>query len=139
MDDEVLTQIRDRVESSAFHRWIGMSVAEAALGEVTVTLDARPEHANLQGLIHGGLLATLADTSMGLAVRTQVDPGRRHVTIQLGINYLRPGRPGGLEARGRALRVGNRVAYAEADILDESGRLLARAHGTYSVTEAPEG
>jgi uncharacterized protein (TIGR00369 family) len=134
--DEVLTEIRERVESSAFHRWMGMAVAEASRGEVTVTLDASPQHANLQGLIHGGLLATLADTSMGLAVRTQVEPGRRHVTIQLGINYLRPGRPGRLEARGRTLRVGNQIAYAEADVLDESGRLLARAHGTYSVTDA---
>ncbi|MGZ4133223.1 MAG: PaaI family thioesterase [Actinomycetota bacterium] len=130
---EILEDLRDRVASSPFHHGFGMEVAAASRGEVRLRWEARDEHLNLQGLIHGGVLATLADTAMGLAVRSAMQPGRRHVTIELGVHYLRPARPGALEAVGRAVRVGTQVAYAEADVLDGEGRLLARANGTYSV------
>jgi uncharacterized protein (TIGR00369 family) len=138
MADEILMQLRELLDRSAFHSWVGISVVTASAGDVVVAIDANPDHLNLQGMIHGGLLATLADTAMGLAVRTRVEPGRRHVTIELGVHYLRAGKPGRIEARGRTLRVGRETAYTEADVLDGSGQLLARAHGTYSVTPMPE-
>lgn len=129
----ILEDLRDRIAGSAFHLGFGMEVAAAARGEVRLRWEARPDHLNLQGLIHGGVLATLADTAMGLAVRSAMQPGRRHVTVELGVHYLRPAKPGPLEAVGRAVRVGTQVAYAEADVLDGDGRLLVRANGTYSV------
>lgn len=137
MTDEILMRLRELLDRSAFHAWVGISVVSASAGDVVVAIDARPDHVNLQGLIHGGLLATLADTAMGLAVRTRVEPGHRHVTIELGMHYLRAGKPGRIEARGRAIRIGRETAYTEADVSDASGELLARAHGTYSVTPMP--
>jgi uncharacterized protein (TIGR00369 family) len=131
---EILADLRLRLASSPFHAGLGVEVVDAAAGTVTIAIDVGPERLNLQGLVHGGLLATIADTAMGLAVRTQVEPGRRHVTIQLGVQYLRAGRPGTIQARGRTIRVGGQVAHAEADVHGDDGRLLARAQGTYSVT-----
>ncbi len=133
--DEVLTaELRERLAASPFHSWVGVAVVEASPGEVVVDLEAGPQHRNLQGLIHGGLLATLADIAMGLSVRTSVEPGRRHVTIEMSIRFLRPGKPGKIQAKGHTLRVGREVAFAEAEVTDENGRVLATAQGTYSVT-----
>ena len=70
---------------------------------------------------------------MGLAVRTALEPGRRHVTIEMGVHFLRPAHPGRPRARGRAVRVGREVAFAEADVVDPDDRVLARATGTLSV------
>lgn len=95
---------------------------------------ARPEHRNLQGLVHGGVLATLVDIAMGLAVRSVVGPMRRHVTIDLTVHYLRPAAPGPIAAVGTTLRVGSQIAFAEGSVEDASGRTLVRASGTYSVT-----
>jgi uncharacterized protein (TIGR00369 family) len=131
---EILADLRSRLASSPFHSGLGLVVEDAAAGSVTIAIDVGPEQLNLQGLVHGGLLATVADTAMGLAVRTQVEPGRRHVTIQLGVQYVRAGGPGTIRARGRTIKVGSQVAHAEADVDGEDGRLLARAQGTYSVT-----
>jgi uncharacterized protein (TIGR00369 family) len=101
---------------------------------VEIAFEANPQHLNLQGLVHGGILATLADTAMGLAVRTRLEPGRRHVTVQLGIEFLSPGRPGRITARGRSVKIGTQLGFAEADVMNADGRLLARAHSTLSVT-----
>jgi uncharacterized protein (TIGR00369 family) len=122
------------VEASAFYRWSGMRVAAVEPGSVAVTLRLGEQHANLQGFAHGGIIATIADAAMGLSVRSALEPGRRHVTIELGVHYLRAVRTGTVTATGRAVRVGREVAYAEAAITDERGTDLARASGTYSVS-----
>jgi len=126
--------LRERLRDTPFYGWLGIELVGARPGEVEVAFEAGPEHVNLQGLVHGGMLATLADTAMGLAVRTTLEPGWRHVTVQLGIEFLSPGRPGRIVARGRSVKVGRQLGFAEADVLDGRGRLLARARSMLSVT-----
>ena len=137
MDDDltIVEDLRRRIAASPFHAGFGISVEHAAAGEVRLGWEAQPDHRNLQGLVHGGILATLVDIAMGLAVRTVVGPTRRHVTIDLNVQYLRPARPGRLEALGSVVRVGSHVGFAEGSVMDAAGRLLIRASGTYSVTE----
>jgi len=136
MDDRetLITALRDRLQDSEFYRWAGVEVTDASPGVVEIEFEAGSQHLNLQGLVHGGILATLADTAMGLAVRTALEPGRRHVTVQLGIEFLSPGRTGTITARGRTVKIGTQLGFAEADVMNADGRLLARAHSTLSVT-----
>ena len=137
-DNALLTELRERLKDSEFYRWADIELADAGPGRAEVAFEAGPQHVNLQGLVHGGMLATLADTAMGLAVRTVLEPGRRHITVQLGIEFLSPGRPGRILAEGRSLKIGRQLGFAEADVRDAGGRLLARAHATLSVT-SPRG
>lgn len=132
--EALITNLRDRLQDSEFYRWAGVEVIDASPGVVEIAIEANPQHLNLQGLVHGGILATLADTAMGLAVRTVLEPSRRHVTVQLGIEFLSPGRPGRITARGRSVKIGTQLGFAEADVMNADGRLLARAHSTLSVT-----
>ena len=119
----------------AFYGWAGLELVSAEAGEVVVALDAkRPEQLNLAGVLHGGVIATLADTATGLAVRSMVPAGRRHVTIQLDVHYLAPGSPGRVTAHAKTVRVGSQIAYAEADVHDARGRLIARATSTIAIT-----
>ncbi|MGZ4152606.1 MAG: PaaI family thioesterase [Actinomycetota bacterium] len=127
-------ELRGKLADLPFYRWSGIELVDARPGEAEVAFEAGPEHVNLQGLVHGGMLATLADTAMGLAVRTVLEPGRRHVTVQLNVEFLSPGRAGRIVARGRTVKVGRQLGFAEADVVDARGRLLARAHATLSVT-----
>lgn len=131
--NRIAEDLRARVASSEFHRSFGMEVDDASHGAVTLGWQAQPRHLNLQGLVHGGVLATLLDTAMGLAVRSAIEPGRRHVTVEMGVHYLRPAHPGRLRAHGRVVRVGRELAFAEADVVDPQDRVLARATGTFSV------
>jgi uncharacterized protein (TIGR00369 family) len=126
--------LRALVADTAFYRWSGIRVADAQPGAVTLELDLDDHHRNVQGFAHGGVLATIADAAMGLSIRSALEAGRRHVTIEMGMHYLRPVTTGTITASGRAVRVGAEVAYAEATVTDAAGRDLARGSGTYSVT-----
>jgi uncharacterized protein (TIGR00369 family) len=128
-----LEELRDRLAASPFHTWAGMEVVEASPGEVTVAMVVEDRHVNLQGLVHGGMLAILADTACGLSIRTGMEPGRLHVTADLDIHFLAPAKPGTLYGRGTAVKIGRSLAFAEASIEDAAGTLLAKAQSRFSV------
>lgn len=130
---DLLEELRSRVAGSAFHAWVGIEVLEATPGAVTVSMPVDERHVNLQGLVHGGMLAILADTACGLSVRSAMEPGRLHITTDLDVHYLSPARPGTLLGRGSAVKVGRSLAFAEASIEDADGTLLARAQARFSV------
>src|SRR5512132_3862264 len=94
--------LRELLEGSSFYRWSGIEVVRAEAGEVTLGLEIVDHHRNVQGFAHGGVLATLADAAMGLSVRTAMEPGRRHVTVAMGVHYLRPVTGGSVTAAGRS-------------------------------------
>ena len=130
----LLQDLRDRLSASEFHTWAGMEVVEASAGEVTVAMDVLDRHVNLQGLVHGGMLAILADTACGLSIRSAMEAGRLHVTTDMDIHYLAPARPGRIFGRGKAIKVGRSLAFAEASIEAADGKLLARAQSRFSVS-----
>jgi uncharacterized protein (TIGR00369 family) len=138
-EEEVRARILELAARSPFYAWTGMRVLRVEPGEVDVAMDVGPDHLNLRGLLHGGMIATLADSASGLAVRSALEPGRTHATVQLDVRFLRAGGPGTIEARGRAIRVGRSIAFAEAEIVDGDGTTLARASATHAVSRAEPG
>lgn len=131
--DDLLETLRTTVAASAFHPWAGIEVVEAGPGSVTVAMTVTEQHVNLQGYVHGGMLAILADTACGLSIRSAMEKGRLHVTTDLDIHFLSPARLGLLYGRGRAITIGRSLAFAEASIESPDGTLLARAQSRFSV------
>lgn len=129
-----LEEVRERFERSRFHTsFLGARLGRVSRGEVDVELDVGPQHLNLFGTMHGGLIATLADTATGLAMLTALEAGTTHLTTSLSVTFLAPGRAGAVTSRGRVLKHGRRFGYAEADVVNEAGDLLARATATFTI------
>jgi uncharacterized protein (TIGR00369 family) len=126
--------VRESFARSEFHsRWLALSLERVDTGVVDVAMDVQPHHLNLMGTLHGGMIATLADTATGLALRSTLEEGLTFTTTHLGVTFLAPAREGHVLARGRVVKTGRRFGYAEADVVDESGTLLARASATFAV------
>jgi uncharacterized protein (TIGR00369 family) len=136
---DVLGEIRELADGSPFYAWSGMRVVRVAPGEVDVAMEATVHHLNLRGLLHGGMIATLADTASGLAIRSMLEPGQAHATVQMDVQYMAPGGPGPIEARGRVVRMGGSIGFAEAEVIDGEGRTLARATATHAIGRAGSG
>jgi uncharacterized protein (TIGR00369 family) len=108
-------------------------VAEAAEdGSARVSFRAGDEHLNQAGTLHGGVLATLVDTAMGVAVRSATDEGDVPATSQLTVTYLRPGRPGELQVTARVRTRGEHLTVCEADV-EQDGRSLVHAVATFAL------
>lgn len=137
LDRRQLEDLSERVRRSPFHQWAGLELVSVGEGEAELRLDLQPHHFNPQGIIHGGIITAVADTSIGLALRSKLRPGLTHRTAQLNVHFLAKVEGGVIVGRGSALHLGQRMGYGEANVLDGEGRLIARATGTFIVLPAP--
>ncbi len=98
-------------------------------GEVVVTITAQEFHYNPIGMVHGGVMATLLDTVCGCAVHATLPAGVLYTSLDLSVKFIRPmtTQSGRVQARGRVVHRGSRMALAEGTIVDENGKLLATA------------
>ena len=134
LDPVLESAIRSRVASSAFSQWMGFRLLDLDDGLSRVAIDLEPHHLNPGGIAHGGVIATILDGAIGLALRTKIGE-RGHVTVQLDIHYISAAASGTLIAQGRAVHSGSRVGYGEAEVFAEDGRLVAKGAATFLVVE----
>jgi uncharacterized protein (TIGR00369 family) len=120
-----------------FNRWLGLKCLEILPGRVRVELPFREELIGNPEIpaLHGGAISATLDTTGGLAVWSQAHPRDRVSTIDLRIDYLRPGRSQALIATAEVVRLGNRVGVAQLRAFhdDSDGALVAAGMGVYSV------
>jgi uncharacterized protein (TIGR00369 family) len=85
--------------------------------------------------VHGGVLFTLLDTALGGAVVNALPRGQGAATLEMKVNYFRPIQHGRVIAEGRLVNRSRHTAYAEGEVTNEEGKILAKASGTFFVTE----
>jgi uncharacterized protein (TIGR00369 family) len=124
--------VRRRVKESKSSELLGFDVESVHKGRAVFRLDVRPRHRQIHGVVHGGILAALADTTAAIAAYTVVPQGVEIATLELNINYLEPVPGGRIKADARVLRVGRNFIVTECDISNESGSLVAKALLTFS-------
>src|SRR4051812_34280784 len=108
---------------------VQMGISSLEEGRVEFTCDLDESVYNPIGVVHGGLVCTMLDTVAGCAVHTTLPAGFGYTSIELKVNYLRAvyTASGPLTAVGRVVKPGRRVAFAEGEVLDASGRSVATA------------
>lgn len=130
-------ELARRLRSSNTARQFGFELEAAEPGRAVLRMKVRPRHRQVHGVVHGGILAALADTAGGLATYMSVPRGARVATIEMKINYLEAVERGTLAAEARVLRLGRNFAVVEADIRDQEARLVARGLMTFSHQPPP--
>ena len=121
--------------NSDFNRFLGMEIGRAGDGECEMVLDTDERHMSIAQRVHGGVFFTTVDTAMGRAVVSTLEEGRGCATIEAKINYFRPVQSGRVRVIARCTNKSRRTAYTEAEIRDEDDRLIAKATGTFMLTE----
>jgi len=105
-----------------------------------VVLEATPDasHYNPIGTVHGGFAATLLDSACGTAVHTTLRPGEAYTSLEIKVNFLRTitESTGTVRVHGWVTKTGSRAAFAEADLRDAEGKVLATASSTCAVFPA---
>jgi uncharacterized protein (TIGR00369 family) len=133
-----LQQVRDLLARGAqppIGRTMDFSLVEVERGRAVFEGTPDERHYNPMGGVHGGYAATLLDSACGIAVHSMLKPDQGFTTLELKVSYLRGmnDMTGAVRAEGRVVNIGRRVAFAEADIRDADGRLMATATSTLLV------
>src|SRR5262249_46028256 len=85
------------------------------------------------GTVHGGVIATLFDTGLAVAIARRLDPGDRIATHNLNVTYVTFTRDGTLRCRARVVSLRRTVAVAEGEVIASDGTVVAKALGTFGV------
>ncbi len=128
---EVLDKIRAKFELNHFPKLIGIEIDDITPGRAKLSLEVSEKHRQLQGIMHGGAIATLIDTAVAFAIVGTSEPNAKFTTIELKINYLSPLVEGRVVAEARLIRDGKRIVVAECDVFDPAGKLAAKGLLTY--------
>lgn len=148
VEREMLEKIHQIFDSLPFNRHIGLEIESLGDDGPRLKVEMRPELVGntYHGILHGGVTATVLDVTGGLVAFTGLVKNLAHLpveervqrfakvgTIDLRIDYLRPGKGKYFVATGFQLRTGNKVAVARMELHNDSGDLIAVGTGAYLV------
>ena len=121
--------VRARMKLSHATRALGFRVVSLAIFHMRV----RKRHRQIHGVVHGGILAMLADTVAAIAAYSTLARGSEIATIEMKINFLEAVHGGVIRAEGRVLRTGRNFVVTECEIRNEDGSLAAKALLTFGA------
>ena len=128
---EEVARLREAFARVAYARLLGIEIVRLSRGEAVLSLPVRADLTRMEGLLHGGALASLLDTASAFAVLTLLGGSTQTVSVDLTIQFLRPVTYGAVEARAMVLRAGRRVVTVSIEATNAAGKAVATALTTY--------
>jgi uncharacterized protein (TIGR00369 family) len=117
---------------------LGLELQETEPGRAVFVADVRPDLLQ-NGVLHGGVLASIADSACAVAAISRIFPENYATTINLQVSYLKPVVAGRFRAVGRCVRAGKTVLFSQAEVFDEKEALVCSASSQLMVIPWPEG
>ena len=136
MDELRQSRIRHIFDTANFVRHLGIQLSQIEDDYCETILIPAERHRQQHGLIHAGVLATMADHTSGCAARGAVGLDQDVITVEFKINFLRPAIADRLRCRGRVLRAGKMLVICEAEVFaekDSEDKLVSKAMVTLAV------
>jgi len=128
-----LKYAQGRLKKSRLPALLGFRVESLAPGKAVLSMRVQGHHKQIHDVVHGGVLAALADTAAAIAAYTVVPHGTEIVTVELKINYLSAVPDGKIRAAGKVLRAGRNFIVTECEVFDAKGGLAAKALLTFAA------
>jgi len=146
--DASLEIVRAVYENLPFNRLLGLSVTDLKPDQAGFTFAMRNELIgnSVHGILHGGVISAVLDTTGGLtataaAIKRRPNLSKDEIiawiarigTIDMRVDYLRPGRGKRFRSSGTVMRTGNKVAVTRMELRNEGNVMIAVGTGAYIV------
>jgi len=122
-----LEQLRRYFSRDAFAEFCGVEIEEVGPGRARVSLKVEPRHLNGLGMVHGGVLFTLADMALAAAAHSR---GRSAVAVTASMSFMKAGMTDVIHAEAREVSRNRRLATYTVQVTDGSGEALCLCQGT---------
>jgi uncharacterized protein (TIGR00369 family) len=126
-------RVSERLRRSNPINHFGFVLEKAEWGHAVFRMPVLELHKQIHRVVHGGVLAMLADTAGGFAASLAGPVGARVVTIEMKINFLEAVEHGEIRADARVLRQGRSTSVVDCDVRDADRRLVSKALMTFAI------
>lgn len=132
--DNPLEELRAvMTDAVPYWRTLGLELKEVSPGRAVFEAQVRHELTQNAAVVHGGVLASIADSACAVAAMSQVFPENYATTINLQIAYLKPLVEGRFRAQGHCVKAGKTILFCEAVVFDHKGSVICRASSQLMV------
>jgi uncharacterized protein (TIGR00369 family) len=121
------------MESAPYYQLLQISLEQIDMGFARFRMPFRRELTQAYGVVHGGAIASLADTAVAFALMTLIHPGERVTTAESKINFFAAVTSGEMIGEARAVYTGKRLVVADMEVKSETGKLIAKGMATYVI------
>jgi uncharacterized protein (TIGR00369 family) len=128
-----LARVAERLRHSNPVNHFEFDLMKAERGRVVFSMPVLEKHKQIHRVVHGGVLAMLADTAGGFAAFLAAPEESRVVTIEMKINFLEAVERGEIRADARVLRQGKTTSVVDCEVKDQDGRLVSKALMTFAI------
>ena len=128
--------MKKSLKIAPFGKHLGIKILEAGEGVARLKMPYRNELTNPAGNMHGGAIATVADSAMAVAIGSVVGTEGRHITVKLEIRYKAAVTDGVIIAEAKVSRRKPKLFLGEAVIKKGDGQIVATAAGTFMVSDS---
>ncbi|UCF91727.1 MAG: PaaI family thioesterase [Desulfobacterales bacterium] len=136
INPEYILRMNQIVNCSPYFELLSMEIRDVGIGYAVLAIDLAQKHLQPFGIVHGGVLASILDAAAFWSVFYEVEDASAGVTtVDLKLNYLAPATSGQLIAKGRRIKLGQTLGYAEAQVVNDKGQIVA--HGTSTLMILP--
>jgi uncharacterized protein (TIGR00369 family) len=129
MFEEAVADERHEFGSFFLSRFLGMQISYED-DSCVVSFDVKPPMYNPQGSIHGGVLATALDISMGHLLKHRIGAGS---TLEMKVQYFSPVRTGLVRCQSGFLKKGRSIFFLQSHAYDAAGETVAHATSTWKL------
>ena len=134
MEEEIDSRVRGL---GPFGESIGLRFTAKANGYSQCVLSVSEKLFNPNGVLHGGVVYSMADTGMGGALHSSLADDETCATIEINIVYLKAVTAGVLTCDTKLIRKGRNIGVLESEVKND-GQLVAKALGTFSILKRRE-
>lgn len=128
--------LRRAVEEAPIYQLLQVRLEEIDTGFARFRMPFRKELTQAYGVVHGGLIALLADTAVAFALMTLIQPGERVTTAEFKINFFSAVDRGEMIGEARTVYTGKRLVVADMEVKNETRKLIAKGMATYAIIGA---
>jgi uncharacterized protein (TIGR00369 family) len=136
INPEYIERVNHLINHCPYFDLLSMAISEVGAGFSVMEIELAQKHLQPFGFVHGGVFASIIDAASFWSLFYEIEDQDTGVTtVDLKLNYLAPAVSGKLIAKGRQIKMGRTLGYADAEVTDSEGRILA--HGSSTVILLP--
>lgn len=137
-NQDLTARAEEIFRAAPFIQHLGIRLKGCGPGWCETLLTIRPEHLQQDGVIHAGVLATMADHTAGASAGTLIKKNEIVLTVEFKINLLRPAKGSTLRTRAEVIKAGRNITVSESEVFsleDGEEKLSAKGMVTLAVVE----
>jgi uncharacterized protein (TIGR00369 family) len=127
-----IKRVNQLINRCPYFKLLSMKIKDVGPGFSILEIDLSEKHLQPFGMVHGGVFASIIDAAAFWALFFDIEDQKAGATtVDLKLNYLAPAASGKLIAKGRQIKLGKTLGYAEAEVTNTNDKILA--HGTSTL------